>query len=75
MQLKDTNERNKDNVMKADCMLIFAINPICERSTETNRQHEKVTESGGGCYPARENIESISPNSLIQLYEDECLVI
>lgn len=34
VKLNDMNERNKDNVMRDDCMLIFRINHICARSTE-----------------------------------------
>lgn len=67
MQLKDMNEGNKDNVMKADCMLIFSINHICERSGETDRDSDREWR---GHHSAGENIEPISPDSVVQ-YEDE----
>lgn len=63
MQLNDMNERNKSNVMKADGMLIVAINHICVRSEKTDGDSTRNLVGGGGHY-ARENIESISPNSL-----------
>lgn len=37
MQLNDMNERNNYNVMKADSMLIAAINHMCIRSEKTDR--------------------------------------
>lgn len=48
MQLNDMNERNKSNVMKADGMLIVAINHICARSEDRRRQHEEPGGGGGG---------------------------
>lgn len=70
------NERNKDNVMKADCMLIGGMNHICIRSEKTDgdSMQRRQRRGGGECY-ARENIESISSNSLVRLYEDEFVEI
>lgn len=57
-------------------MLIFCYKShLSKKRRDRERLHEKVTESGGGHYSARENIESISLSSLVQLYEDECLEI
>lgn len=59
--------------MKADSMLIAAIYHMGIRSEKTDRA-SKIKWKGSH-YNARENIESISPNSLPQHDEDECVEI
>lgn len=76
MQLNDMNGRNKDDIIKVDCMQIFLICHSCDRSKETEGDiHGKMMEERLRGLLCQEMITSISLNSLALILQDECLEI